>query len=291
MARRTRGQPGVRLLSSIEPLPRALSEDVYHRLITMPWPRLVALLLGSFLVGNAVFAMLYLAVGPAIEHARPGSFADAFFFSVQTMATIGYGTMSPRGLTGNALVTGEAAFGLFGLAIVTGIVFAKFARPTARVLFSRVAVVAPRDGVPSLMFRMANERGTNIVEATVHVSLVRWETTVEGERLRRFYDLPLVRGRTILFALTWTAVHPIDRQSALHGADAASLERDGAEIFIALVGHDETFVQTVHARHHYDAREIVWNARFADVLTSAGDGDVVYDPTRFHDVVRIADAT
>ena len=114
---------------------------------------------------------------------------------------------------------------------------------------------------------------------------------VEGERLRRFYDLPLVRGRTILFALTWTAVHPIDLQSALHGADAASLERDGAEIFIALVGHDETCVQTVHARHHYDAREIVWDARFADVLTPAGDGDVVYDPTRFHDVVRIADAT
>jgi inward rectifier potassium channel len=165
--------------------------------------------------------------------------------------------MAPRGLVGTVIVTAEAAFCLFGLAIVTGLVFAKFARPTARVLFSRVAVVAPRDGVPSLMFRIANERGTNIVEATIHVTLVRWERALEGETVQRFHDLALVAERSITLALTWTAVHPIGPDGPLRR----------------------------------DAREIVWGTRFVDVLAPAPDGGVIYDATRFHDVVRIADAS
>src|SRR5439155_9491677 len=135
-----------------------------------------------------------------------------FFSSVQTMATIGYGGMAPIGIYANVLVTIEALVGLLGLAMATGLAFAKLSRPTARVLFSRVAVIAPRDGVRSLMLRMANERANQILEAQVHLALARTETTAEGERVRRLYDLELVRTRTPLFVLTWTVIHPIDER-------------------------------------------------------------------------------
>src|SRR5262249_23589165 len=159
----------------------------------------------------------YLLLGHAIANARPGSFSDAFFFSVQTMATIGYGQMAPATFAAHVLVSVEAFVGLVGFAMVTGITFSKFSRPTARILFSNVAVVTQRDGVPCLMFRMANERGTSIVEAQAHVVLTRSETTLEGEKVRRFYDLKLLRQQNILFALSWTALHPITQESPFSG--------------------------------------------------------------------------
>src|SRR5205814_2817311 len=168
-----------------------------------------------------------------------------------------------------------------GLALVTGLMFAKFSRPTARVVFSRRAVIAPQDGVPSLMFRMANTRGNNIVEAQVHVVLARNETTVEGERMRRFYDLELARRQSALFTLSWTAIHPVTAASPLHTLGAAALEAAEAEIVVSLLGFDETFSQTVHARHRYQPGDIVWNARFADILFTGGDGRRRIDYSRF----------
>jgi len=191
--------------------------DVYLWLLASTWRRFFALVLAAYLGANAVFALGYLALGDAIEEARPGHFGDAFFFSVQTMATIGYGKMAPRGIGANALVTVEALVGLLGLALVTGVVFAKFSRPTARVRFSAVAVVTPFDGVPSLLFRMGNERGNQIAEAAVHLVLMREERTVEGEAVRRAHELRLRRDRSAFFALTWTVVHPITPDSPLHG--------------------------------------------------------------------------
>jgi len=261
------------------------SEDAYFLLITRSWPWLLAVLAGLYVGVNVLFALAYLACGDCIENARAGSFADAFFFSVQTLATIGYGTWAPRTFGGHVLVVVEAFAGLLGFALATGLAFSKFSRPTARVLFSAVAVVAPRDGVPCLMFRMANERGNQIVEAEVHAVLARDETTAEGESVRRFHDLTLLRRRNALFALTWTAVHPITPASPLADATPEGLASSEAEIVVSLVGLDETVSQTVHARHVYPASAVRWGVRFADVVSRLPGGGRRIDLRAFHDVV------
>jgi len=262
-----------------------LLDDLYLFLLVSSWPRLVVLLATAYLVTNSLFALAYLLEGHSLEHASAGSFSDAFFFSVQTMATIGYGYIIPHTLFANILVTVESLTGLFGLAVVTGLVFAKFSRPTARVLFSRVAVVTPRDGVPSLMFRMANQRGNQIVEARIHVVLALTETTAEGEVIRRLQDLEMARAQNALFALSWTAVHPITATSPFYRQTQESLAATEAEVIVSLTGIDESFSQTVHARHSYTADEIVWGARFVDILSRAPDGRRRIDYTHFHEVV------
>ena len=261
--------------------------DAYHFLLVSPWPALLLLLIVVYAVVNALFALAYLAGSDSIGGARPGSFGDAFFFSVQTMATIGYGDVVPRTWWARALVIVESLTSLLGLAVVTGLVFAKFSRPTPRVLFSRVMVASQRDGVPSLMFRMANQRSNRIVEAHVHVILVRNETTAEGEPVRRLHDLALTRSEHALFILTWTAIHPIVPGSPLYGVSAEALAASEAEIIVSLTGHDESFAQTVHARHAYSAKEIVWGARFVDILRQRPDGSRVIDYAHFHDVVPV----
>jgi len=264
---------------------RRIGDDLYYDLIASAWPRLLALLATAFIGVNALFALVYLDLPGSIENARPGSFADAFFFSIQTMATIGYGKLAPATPAANTLVTVEVLVGLLSVAMVTGIVFAKFSRPTARVLFSRHAVIAPYDTIPSLMFRMANARGNTIVEAQIHVVLVRDETTAEGERMRRFHDLALSRRQSALFALSWTAIHPITATSPLYGATPESLAAADAEVVVSLLGLDELFAQTIHARHRYGADDIVWNARLADILFRDGRREIDY--THFHDVVPL----
>ncbi|TMA50079.1 MAG: ATP-sensitive inward rectifier potassium channel 10 [Deltaproteobacteria bacterium] len=263
--------------------------DLYHLLVDSPWPRLLGIIATLFLIVNALFAFAYLAGGDGIENARPGSFIDAFFFSVQTMGTIGYGRLAPGTVWANLLVTVEVITGVLGLAMVTGLVFAKFSRPTARVVFSQRAVVTPHDGVPSLMFRMANARGNRIVEARVRAVLARDETTAEGETMRRFHDLALVRDRNPLFALTWTAIHPITATSPLFGATPEGLAAMGAEVVASLVGIDETVSQTIHARHTYAAADLAWGARLRDILRRLPDGRRQVDYARFHDVEPTAE--
>jgi inward rectifier potassium channel len=271
-------------------LRRHPGKDLYHTLLTASWAKLFALVAAAYVASNALFAGGYLLLGDAIENARPGEFWDAFFFSIQTMATIGYGKMAPRTLGANALVAAEALIGLLGLALVTGLVFAKFSRPTARVLFSRVAVVRRYDGVPSLMFRVANERANQIVEAQLRVTVARNETTAEGDSVRRVHDLRLRRGSSSLFALTWTAIHPITPESPLHGEDAASLRASETNVIASLTGLDESLSQTVHARHVYGPGDVVWDARFADVIGTLPDGTRAIDYRKFHDVVPLGPA-
>ena len=232
---------------------------------------------------NTLFALLYV-IGGGVENARPGSFADAYFFSVQTMATIGYGKMTPESAFANIVVTFEALVGLVGLALATGLMFSKFSQPRARVIFSRRAVVAMRDGAPSLMVRLANERKTGLVEATVRLVLVRDETTVEGESVRRFHTLPLVRSSNAVFALSWTAIHPIDEKSPLHGETPASLEKSRADLVASLIGMEEATAQTVHARFAWGSADILFGYRFADILVYLPDGRRALDYTRFDDV-------
>lgn len=259
------------------------ARDLYHRLLIMRWRWFFAAIAAAYAVFNLVFALLYLAVPGSIGNAEVGSIADAFFFSVQTMATIGFGVMHPVGYYSNAIVAVEALMGLAGFALATGLIFQRFSRPTARVLFSRVAVVTPYDGIPTLMFRCANERGNQILEAKVHVYLAREETSAEGLTLRRSHDLRLSRSRNPLFSFTWTVMHPIDAKSPLHGANAASLAAQDAAVVVTLTGIDESFSQAIFARYSYDAAEILWGRRFVDILSRMDDGQRVVDYRRFHD--------
>jgi inward rectifier potassium channel len=264
-------------------LDRELAGDLYHRLLSLRWGPLFLVVAAGYLAANSLFALGYLAGGSCLDNARPGSFADAFFFSVQTMATVGYGNMSPRTTYANLLVTAETLVGVLGFAMATGLFFSKFARPTARVLFSRRAVVQRRGGTPYLVFRMANQRSNHIVEAQLRLTLVRWETW-DGEPMRRFYELDLVRWRHPVLALTWTAFHRIDPSSPLYGATASSLAEADAGIIASLVGTDDTFFQAVHARHAYRAADVVFEARLTDVLVTLSDGRRAVDFRRFHDV-------
>jgi len=264
---------------------RRYRSDLYLFFLDASWPRLIAVFGLLYVLANAAFAVVYVLGGDSIENARPGSFTDAFFFSVQTMATIGFGKMVPRTGLANVLVTIESLIGLLGLAIATGLVFAKFSRPTARVLFSRVAVISSWDGVRSLMFRMANERDNRIIEAQVHVVLIRTEATAENVPVRRVHDLALLRNNNPSFALSWTAVHPINERSPLWGATPASLAANDDEIVVSLTGLDETYSQTIHARHAYAADEIICGARFVDILTRLPDGRMRIDYGHFHDIV------
>jgi inward rectifier potassium channel len=272
-------------------LERAPHKDVYHFILARSWPEFFLLVAIGFIAANALFAGAYLIQPGCVANARPGSFEDAFYFSVQTMATIGYGGMYPLTRFAHITVTVEALCGIITVALVTGLTFTRFARPTARVLFSDKIVLTKRDGVPHLMFRMANWRRNQIVEAQLRVVLLLTERTREGETLRRLIDLPLVRDRTAMFFLTWTAMHVVDASSPFHGAGALEHLRDQqAEIFLSLVGYDETIGQTIHARHDYQLGDIVENARFADVLSFLPDGRRKIDYRKFHDVIVVEQA-
>jgi inward rectifier potassium channel len=264
----------------------SLFEDLYHRVLGMPWWRFFAYVACAWVVINGAFAVLYAAAPGCITGARPGDVEDAFYFSVQTLATIGYGAMAPATRFGHAVVVVEALVGTLGVALVTGATFAKFARPTARVLFAAKAVVTLRDGVPHLVFRLANWRGNMVVEGQLRVLLLVRQTTREGETIRMPVELPLVRDRTALFALTWVPMHRIDASSPLWGgpATAERLRAEGAEIFLAFTGIDETIGQSIHARYRYRLDDVVYNARFVDALTIDADGTRTIDYATFHDV-------
>jgi inward rectifier potassium channel len=261
--------------------------DLYFYLTTVSWPALLLIIVALFGFINCLFAAGYMIDG-GVANARPGSFADAFFFSVQTMATIGYGTMAPRSLLANVLVSIEAMSGLIALAVVTGLVFARFSRPTARVRFTRAAVISPHEGVTSLMFRAVNQRSNRIVEAQIHVVFSRWERTLEGEGIRRFYDLHLARSRNALFSLSWTVIHPIVEGSPLFGQTAASLKASRGLIIASLVGLDESFLQNIHVRYAWTADDIAWGMRFVDVLQESPDGTFWIDYSHFDKVVPAA---
>ena len=248
---------------------RAFWGDLYARLLDLGWGWLLSCIALIYFLANFLFATFYLEFG-TIANARTDShidsFQDAFFFSVQTMATIGYGKLIPVGFGTNMMVAVEALFGFTFFATVTGMAFAKLSRPTARVLFSDIAVIGPYDGKPHLMLRMANERGNRIVDATVQLVILIDAPNAEGGRMRRFYDLPLVRDKVPFMQYTWTVMHEIKEDSQLFNMTPDKLQDIQAEIIVSLTGIDETYAQTVHARHSYVADEILCNALFEDVL-------------------------
>jgi inward rectifier potassium channel len=256
--------------------------DLYHFLLTTSWPRFFALVTIAYLAVNALFAGLYLLDRDALDGATGRPALDAFFFSVQTMATIGYGKMTPKTPFANILVTIEALIGMLAMAMATGLMFAKFSRPTARVLFSDTCVIHARDGVETLVFRMVNERTTQIVEAQVHVVLLTDETTAEGERIRRLRDLTLVRSNTPAFSLSWVVFHRIEGDSPMLGLDAAALAAKNAAILVSFMGLDESFNATVHVRKFYTFEELRFGRRFVDILKDDGESRLL-DLTKVHE--------
>ena len=264
--------------------------DFYHGILTCSWPGFVARLAVLFLIVNLTFAILYAADRGGISNARPGNFADAFFFSVQTLGTLGYGVMAPRTFYTNILVTAESFAGILIIALFAGMIFSRFSRPFARVIFSKNAVITSFDGVPMLMFRAANQRGNSILDATATVSLASNYTTREGDRLRRFQELKLVRSSNPLFALSWTVMHPIDEMSPLHNLGLAEMIERDMQIVVVLGGMDETIADRIYARFSYLPEDIRWHHRFVDVISLTPSGQRMVDLVHFHDTVEIIEA-
>jgi inward rectifier potassium channel len=262
----------------------------YHLLLTISWKGFLGVVTATYLVLNLAFAVAYLACGPdALLLTGPavlgGRFSQAFFFSIETFATIGYGQIAPNGVPANLVVTLEALVGLMYQALATGLLFARFTRPTAAVLFSGRAVVAPYATGRALMFRIVNRRRNEIIQLEAQVLFSALEPDDRGGTVRRYLPLPLERNKVTFFPLSWTIVHPIDDASPLAGRTPEDLERTEAEILVLLTGIDEALEQTVHARSSYRSDEIVWNARFQSMFFQAdGQSRVSVDISRVHEI-------
>ncbi|HUB96339.1 MAG TPA: ion channel [Stellaceae bacterium] len=284
MTRRRR--PGTRRIQAPpeRSLLRRLLEptDLYYRFLTIPWSVFFGLMTVSYLVFNLFFAALYRLQDDSIAESH-NTFANAFFFSVQTMATIGYGEMRPVTTYANILVSVEVLLGLLGFALGTGLIFARFSRPTARILFSRVAVVTRYDGQLTLMLRTANQRTNRILDAHVSLTLARDVVTAEGRDVRRLYSLRVERTHSPMFSLSWTVLHTIDETSPLLGATQQDLVDNGDELIVTIVGLDETLSQTVHGRHVYRAHDILFGRDFRDILSETEDGTQVVDYRVFNE--------
>jgi len=268
------------------------SLSLYHWLLTISWPKFVGFITGSYIVVNAFFALAFLLCGPDALQSGSGSFAEhpfyrAFFFSVDTFATIGYGNIIPVGVAANTLVTIEALLNILGIALATGVIFARFSRPSARIIYSRNAIVAPYLDKTALEFRIANARSSQLIEVQVQVILTKLER-VGGSTVRKFYDLDLERQRVVFFALSWTVVHPIDSNSPMRGLTHKDLVDSDAELLVLLIGTDETISQTVHSRSSYKADEIVWGAKFANMfLRTESEGIIGMNLSRIHDIEMV----
>ncbi|HTQ81582.1 MAG TPA: ion channel [Thermoanaerobaculia bacterium] len=261
----------------------------YHYLLTVSWPRFLGLVIAGFLGANAFFGALFCCLGPGTltgidDSGMASRYLNSFFFSVQTFATIGYGHVSPVGIAANLIVTLEALVGLLGFALATGLLFARFSRPTARVLFSRQAIVAPYHGITAFEFRIVNARRNQLIEVQVKLQLSRFR---DGRGSRDFQPLLLERDRVTFFPLSWTIVHPIDSESPLFGLTYEDLVASDAEFLILLTGTDETFAQTVHARSSYKADEIVWGARFTNLFNPPRNGVLSIDISRLDNFERV----
>jgi inward rectifier potassium channel len=265
--------------------PSELRRDLYFYFIEGSWTRVFVAFGFLFVITNVFFASLY-TLGPgSIANARPSSFEDAFFFSVQTLATIGYGSLSPGSSYGNSIVAVEAAVGLIGVALATGLVFAKASRARAGVMFSKPLVLTEFDGKRMLMLRVGNARGNDVVDASMDISLLRDEISPEGHHFRRLHELPLVRSRSPMFVLTWTAMHVIDEKSPLWGIDCGSPDAGIVSFIVTLMGHDGTYGQTIFARHIYYPEDLRIGHHFVDVISELPDGRMMVDYALLHDTL------
>jgi len=259
-------------------------QDPYYIILNLSWPKFFSVLVIGFILLNLAFATIYWLLPGSVANTKEDAFLDFFFFSVETLATVGYGVMSPANLAGHIVATIEIMTGMAGLAVTTGLVFARFSKPTARILFSKNVLIRDFEGSRVLMFRIANERHNRIVEANATVSLVREEVNEQNESFIRIHDLKLVRERTPVFAMTWTLMHRIDEKSPLYGNSSKTLSANRSRITVSVGGHDETIAATVYANFNYFAEDIIFDARFVDILTYLPNGGRAINMTRFHEI-------
>ena len=259
-------------------------DDLYLKLLARPWRWVIAFIVMFLLLQNFIFAFGYwLSGGIDGTTTLTNDFARAFFFSVETLGTIGYGTMYPTNMAAHVLVTVESITGILSIALITGVIFAKFSRIRARVLFSKVAVVSLVDGVPTLMIRIANERGNYIADANVTVTLLRVGKTKEGHQLARMQDLKLVRDRSPAFTRTWLVMHPITPDSPFYGMTPQSMHEAVGEIVVSFTGVDNVSSQSINAVDSYLDTDILWGHRFADMMIALPTGRPAVDMTKFHE--------
>ena len=255
-----------------------------HLMLAVPWPIFFGLIAATYLLLNLMFSLLYRIDphGIAGVAGATTSFSEAFFFSVQTLGSIGYGALHPASLFTNLVVTAESLVGLIVIALMTGMAFSRFSRSTARILFSEAVTVHDYNGVPTLMFRVANERRKSILEARIEAYLAIDERTIEGHRMRRLHPLKLNRDRSPLFLLTWTVMHPIDEHSPLHGHTSGDLAASGAEIVVSFSGIDETLERPIHAHHSYPIAQVLFGQGFVDMMQDESGEGQSFDFTNFN---------
>lgn len=266
----------------------SLLRDPYYLLLTVPWPAFFLLMALFYTFLNGTFALLYLMVDGCIANMRPGSFMDSFFFSVQTLGSIGYGYMYPASLYAHIIVALESFSGILLIALMTGIAFARVSRPTAKVLFSKPLLISEFDGKPAVMLRSANQRKNQIIEAQVAMYLMVDTIGVNGSTMRRVLDLPLVRSKTPNFSLTWTVIHQIDANSPLSGETLESLKQKRAMFIVSLVGIDDVLSQTIYARKSYGVDDISWGGVFEDIIEIDVEGHRRINYRNFHKLRPIA---
>ena len=256
---------------------------MYHSLLDLSWPRCVGCLFGAYVLLNSLFAGLYLLGGACVAEMPPGSFPSAFFFSVETLATVGYGHMYPVTLYGHLVTTVEIMVGMFGLAVVTGLIFVRFSRPTARFEYSRSLVVSNFDGQPALTFRVANLRHQAVVEAEFRLTLMRNERVMENEEVRRFHELKMLMSRLTLFPAAITLRHIIDEQSPLHGVTPEALESGDCRFVASIVCVDTVIPAPVQSQHDYSWRDVRFGHRFAEIWQGGHGGRWTVDYGKLHD--------
>ena len=256
---------------------RAISKDIYFHLLNMSWLKLILSIFLLYLFGNILFALVYTLIPNSIGGDSP-NFEQAFAFSVQTMSTIGYGALTPTGLSSNLIVFLESFLGLIMVAVITGVVFARLSRPKAQIRFSKNVLNTKHDGVQSLCLRIGNTRGNDIVEAKAHLSALFNEVTKEGERIRRIYHLDLIRNYSPFFQFSWLIVHPINEKSPFHHLN----HKNGFEgLTLTVTGHDGTYSTTIYAQHMYGVEEMIKDRYFMDIMESAPSGSLTINYDHF----------
>jgi inward rectifier potassium channel len=256
--------------------------DAYQWLLALSWPRFALFIAAIYVVINLIFAALYRIEGDCIAYLQPGSFVDAFFFSVQTLATVGYGHMYPQTLYGHVVTTLEIISGMFGLAVMTGLIFVRFSRPTARILFSKSIVIGPFNGRPALMLRIANLRQRSLVEAEFRIMFSRDQDIVEDDAYRHFYALKLDFERMIVFPAALTLRHTIDERSPLSGATPQSLEASNATFVASVVGIETVIPAAVQTQQTYTWRDVRFGERFVEIYSELKEGQITVDYGRIH---------
>lgn len=260
--------------------------DISHRCMTASWPAFIAGAALVFVVFNAVFALLYWIGNQPVANVPGSAYIDYLYFSIETLSTAGYGDMHPQTHYGHFIAAVELFTGIFSMSLMTGLIFVRFARPNARLLFADHPVISGHGGRPTLMVRFANERHNIIGNATARLWLLRNEVSPEGQSFRRFYELPLERNEHPALALSWTLFHALDEQSPLYGLDAGDLDTAGVSLVVVVSGYDVVAAQTVHARKSYDHSDIRFGHRYADIFDNSDDGRIRIDYGRFHETLE-----